>query len=75
MENARIRKKTNFYLYGYSTVPVLLLMLYYCRTVLSGNIWLALQPEPKQGTKVEPEPKINNFGCATLLKSVLRFAG
>ena len=39
-------------------------------TVLSGNIWqeLELEPklEPKLWTKVEPEPKINNFGSATL---------
>ena len=36
---------------------------YYCyRKVLSDNIWL--EPEPKYGTKVEPE--INHFGSATL---------
>ena len=42
---------------------------YYCySTVLSGKIWLELEPEPKLWTKVEPEsePKINNFGSATL---------
>ena len=37
-------------------------------TVLSGNIWQELEPEPKLWTKVEPEPepKINNFGSAAL---------
>ena len=46
---------------------------YYCyRTVLSGNIWLELEPELKYGTKVEPESesKINNFGSATLYITV-----
>ena len=42
-------------------------------TVLSGNIWLGLElelePEQKLWTKVEPEPKINNFGSATLAYS------
>ena len=43
-------------------------------TVLSGNIWqeLELEPEPKIWTKGEPEPKINNFGSATLQKTRLR---
>ena len=44
-------------------------------TVLSVNIWMEmemeLEPEPKLWTKAEPkpvsEPKINNFGSATLL--------
>ena len=31
-----------------------------------------VEPERKLGIKVEPEPKINNFGSATLLKSVFR---
>ena len=46
----------------------------YCYGVgLSGNILyictvrLELELEPKLGTKVEPEPKINNFGSATLI--------
>ena len=42
---------------------------YYCySTVLSGKIWLELEPEPKLWTKVEPESeqKINNFDSATL---------
>ena len=40
----------------------------YCSTVSSVNIWqeLELEPEPKLWTKVEPEPKINNFRFATL---------
>ena len=48
------RRKTNFYLHWY--------LLYYCyRTVLSGNILLGLEPEPKiffgSTTSVaEPEP-------------------
>ena len=35
---------------------------------VSENIWkeLELEPEPKLWTTVEPEPKINNFGPATL---------
>ena len=47
---------------------------YHCyRTVVIGNIWLELElelePEPKLRTMVEPksEPKINNFGSATLI--------
>ena len=46
---------------------------YVYKTVLSCNIWLELEPEPetKQGTKVEPEPKINNFGAATLPSTTL----
>ena len=34
---------------------------------------LELEPEPKLRTKVEPESelKINNFGSATLLKTVI----
>ena len=42
---------------------------YYCySTVLSGKIWLELEPEPKLWTKVEPEsePKLDNFGSVTL---------
>ena len=35
-------------------------------------IW-DLEPEPKLWSKSEPEPKINNFGSATLLLSRLRF--
>ena len=44
----------------------------YGATVLIGNIWLRLkqEPEPEKGTKVEP--KINNFGSATLLKPFLK---
>ena len=44
-------------------------LCYYCfSTVLSGNIWqeLELKPEPKLGTNVEPELKINNLGSTTL---------
>ena len=48
-------------------------------TVLSGNMWQELEqesepePEPELWSKVEPEsePKINNFGSATLLVGVL----
>ena len=42
----------------------------YCYGVgLSGNILYicTVRLEPKLGTKVEPEPKINNFGSATLI--------
>ena len=35
-------------------------ILYYYITVLSGNLWLEVE--------LEPEPKINNFGFATLCK-------
>ena len=28
------------------------------------------EPEPKYGTKVEPELKINNFGSATLVSGI-----
>ena len=63
MEEARIKKS--------SFLPLLVwYRTYYCyRTVLNGNIWLELElePEPKLWTKVEPEPKINNFSSATLL--------
>ena len=38
---------------------------YFNITVFSGKIWQEL--EPKFWTKVEPEPKINNFCSATLL--------
>ena len=31
------------------------------------------EPEPKLWTKVEPEQKINNFGSATLVFSILRY--
>ena len=47
----------------------LLLWNYYYRTVLSVNIYLELEPEPKLWTKVEPEPKINHFGSAILVYS------
>ena len=47
----------------------LLVWYFYYRTVLSGNNWLQLELEPKLCTKVEPEPKINNFGSATLPES------
>ena len=30
-----------------------------------------LEPEPKYGTKVEPEPKIINFGSATLIYCIM----
>ena len=34
---------------------------YYCySTVLSGKIWLELEPEPKLWTKVEPESEPNS---------------
>ena len=49
---------------------------YYSSTVLSGNIWQELELEsepPKLWTKVEPEPKINNFGSATLVRTLGRF--
>ena len=44
------------------------MVLLYCYRYSSGNIWMALEPEPKLWTKVEleSEPKINNFGSATL---------
>ena len=37
--------------------------------VLIENIWQKqeLEPEPKLWTKVEPGPKTNNFGSATLV--------
>ena len=47
---------------------------YYSSTVLSGNIWQELELEsepPKLWTKVAPEPKINNFGSATLKQFML----
>ena len=37
-------------------------------TVLGCNIWQELELEPKLWTKVEPEPKVNNFGSTPLLK-------
>ena len=57
LEDARI-KKMHF-------LPPLVWSYFYL--ILSGILWLEL--EPKYGTKVEPgsEPKINNFGYATLL--------
>ena len=36
----------------------------------SGNTGPGLEPEPKLLTKVELEPKINNFGSATLRKNI-----
>ena len=33
------------------------------------TVWL--EPESKSGTKVEPEPKLNNFGSATLMKKTI----
>ena len=55
-------RKTSIKTHSYGT--------YFCySTVLSGNIWqkLELEPEPKLWTKVEP--KINNFGSATLAQT------
>ena len=43
---------------------LLLSVIQYCSTCLSGKIWQEL--EPKFWTNVEPESKINNFGSATL---------
>ena len=47
-------KKANFY-----STSISIVLLLYCRTDLCGNIWLELESEP--------EPKINNFGSATLI--------
>ena len=48
-----------------------MVLLLYRSTVLSGNIWQELEPELEPElefwTKVKPEPKINNFGSATLV--------
>ena len=33
-------------------------------------MWQKLEAELKKGTKVEPEPKINNFGSAPLKGTV-----
>ena len=60
LEDDRMKKR--------SFLP-LLLWNYYYRTVLSVNIYLELEPEPKLWTKVEPEPKINHFGSAILVYS------
>ena len=46
-------------------------LLYCYSAVLSGNIWQELELEPKLWTKVEPEPEINNFGSATLMKIII----
>ena len=53
----------------------LLQLVWYCIYVLLWSryilyictVRLELELEPKLGTKVEPEPKINNFGSATLI--------
>ena len=56
----------------YRDIPVPYFLWYYCySTVLSGNIKQELEPEPKYGTKVEPEPKIINFGSATLIYCIM----
>ena len=57
-------------LHGLIETYLFLMVLLCCySTVLSGKIWQELEPEPKLWTKVEPElePKINNFGSATLV--------
>ena len=64
MEDARIKKNLHR--------DIFLMVLLVCYiTVLSGKIWQEpeLEPEPKLRTKVEleSEPKINNFGSATLV--------
>ena len=52
----------------------LLVLCYWFRTVLSGNIWmwLELEPEPKLWRKVEPDTKINYIGSETLLLGTFR---
>ena len=57
------RRNANFYLYQYG--PTFILQSS-CGKILMQQE-LEPEPEPKIWTKVEPEPKINNFGSAILI--------